>query len=51
MRHLDTLPDWQRRLAQPIWKAIYDAAVGMTDDEIQAVVDDTLRTARRHLSS
>lgn len=44
-------PEWKRDLAQPIHKAVYNAAVGMTDEEVEAVVRRALDVARRHLSS
>lgn len=44
-------PEWKRNLAQPIHKAVYYAAVGMTDEEIEAVVRYAKSRARRDLSS
>lgn len=46
-----SFPEWKLRLAQPVHKAVYTAAVGMSDDEVEAVVQDALNRARRALSS
>jgi hypothetical protein len=44
-------PAWKRDRARAIHKAVYDAAVGLTDEEIEVVVQRALNVARRHLSS
>lgn len=46
-----SMAPWKAALGKPIHSAVYNAAVGMTDEEIEAVVKDALRRARRDLSS
>lgn len=45
------IPEWKQDLIQPIKRAVYSAAVGVSDAEILRIVKDTLRRARRDLSS
>jgi len=45
------VPEWKRNLLQPIERAVYAGAVGLTDEEVRKLVEQTLTRARRHLSS
>lgn len=45
------LVKWKQELARPIARSVYSAAVGLSDDEVQAIVKHTLLRARRDLSS
>lgn len=48
---IGSLPGHQQHNAKAIHDAVYSASIGMTDEDVQAVVKDALLRARRALSS
>jgi hypothetical protein len=51
MTYIDSLPGWKQMIARPISRAVYEAAVSLTDEELEAIVTEALIRARRDLSS